>query len=141
MICKKTICLLSLVVIILCTFGGCASSGNNTSQNSKYNNPFSRETVEFLSSKEGFGSGRTDVETVVLKYVYNDAALAEKYGDTFCVDNFGGSDDGITFLFSWLYKGTGDYFVEINGDTWWVNVSKSYFGKWEVTDCYQKNEQ
>lgn len=84
-------------------------------------NPYSREAVEYFSSRSGFGRGRTDVDTVILKYIYGDAELAEKYGDDFCVSSVGGSDEGSAFSFLWLYKGTGEYFVEICGDIWTIN--------------------
>lgn len=130
---SKIICLLILVVIFL--FVNCSCSSNNDYE---YENPYSREAVEYFSSRSGFGKGRTDVDSVVLKYVYDNTELSEKYGNDFCVDGISGTDEGSTFFFSWLYNGTGDYFVEICGDTWTVKVSKSYFGNWEVTECYQE---
>ena len=51
----------------------------------------------------------------------------------------GGTDEGNTFFFLWLYQASGDYFVVINGDTWWISVNKSYLGKWEVIGCYQES--
>lgn len=100
---------------------------------------YSRETVDDFVSGYGFGKGRTDVVYVVLDYVYHDSMFEEKYGNDFCVDDIGGSDEGRTFFFLWLYEAHGDYFVDINGDTWWISVSKSYFGKWEVIGCSQEN--
>lgn len=123
-----------LILGVIFLFAACGCSSN---VNAEYDNLYSREAVEYFSSRIGFGGGRTDVETVILKYIYDNSELTEKYGENFCVSNMGGSDEGKTFLFMWLYRGTGVYFVEICDDTWTVKVSKSYFGKWEVTECCQ----
>ena len=128
-----------LVVIIMLFLYSCSFPGSKTSKNDEFNNPLSRETVNELVSGVGFGKGRTDVEAVILDYVYHDSTFAEKYGNDFCVDDMGGTDEGNTFFFLWLYQASGDYFVVINGDTWWISVSKSYFGKWEVMGCYRES--
>lgn len=142
MLVKKVICLIISVLIGSFIFIGCSSADTNISQSEDdavwYS---SRERVERFASRNGFGYGRTDAETLVLLYVYNSPNFAEKYGTDFCVDNIGGSDTTSTFLVSWLYEGTGAYYVEINGDRWRVSVVKDYFEKWEIVDCYQEQEE
>ncbi len=120
-------------------FTGCSNSNNSVTQNkSSDNGLYSRERINRLASRFDFGRGRNDVETLILSFVYNDPIIAEKYGDHFCVENCGGMDSGSTFFISWFYEGTGKYFVEIDGDTWWITATKGYLGKWRVTDCYQE---
>lgn len=136
---KRIIYLVSVVVISMCSLMGCSNSNDSANQ---YENSddvlYSREQINHLSSRAGFGRGRADVETLILSYIYSDRILAEKYGDSFLVENFGGMDSGSTFLVSWLYEGTGKYYVEIDGDTWYITAKKGYWGKWKVTDCYQE---
>ena len=129
---------LGMVVIVMLLLCSCSLLGNETSEKSEFNNSLSRESVNELVSRKGFGKGRTDVALVVLDYVYHDPMFAEKYGDDFCINDIGGTDEGKTFLFSWLYEASGEYFVIINEDTWWISVSKSYLGKWKITGCYQE---
>ena len=155
--------LIIILVLGICFLSGCSNNSNNTEDNqsvysggdsvnmessnqdseylksSEYFN--SREHVKLLVSNVGFGNGRTDDEIVVLDYVYKSNELKEKYGDSFEVKEIGGNSDGQTFFFLWLYKGTGKYFVNINDDIWVVEVSKGYFGKWEVTNCRPSEEQ
>lgn len=128
-----------LMVIVMFSLCSCSLMGNETNEKNEFKNSLSREDVNKLVSRNGFGKGRTDVELVVLDYVYHDSMFAEKYGNDFCVDDIGGSDEGKTFFFLWLYEANGDYFVDINGDTWWISVSKSYLGKWKVTGCSQES--
>ena len=125
-----------LMVCLLLILCGCSKTDAGSSRN-EWDNPYSREAVEYLSSQAGFGKGRTDIGTVALKYIYGSAELSEKYGDTFCVEAMGGVDDGKAVFFSWLYKGEGDYYAVICGDTWNIHLTKSYFGAWIVTDCWQ----
>lgn len=134
--CSKIICILMLGVIFL--FTACSCSSNNV----EYDDPYSREAVEYYSSKMAFGGGwLLDVQTVVLQYIYNNDELEEKYGKDFCVSDCGGWEDSETFFFLWLNRGKSVYFVDIGNDTWTVKVEKSYFGKWEVTDFYQGDRE
>lgn len=129
---------LSLVVIILLFLCSCSPLENETNEKEEFYNPYSRETVNELVSGIDFGTGRLDAEIVVLDYVYHNLMFIEKYGNDFCINNMGGSDEGNTFFFPWLYEASGEYFVIINEDTWWISVSKSYLGKWKITGCYQE---
>jgi len=120
--------LVSAIICIL-IFSSCSVEtevGVNTS---------SREYVKEACSSIGFGKGVMDDEVVVLDYVYKDEVLKEKYGDSFEVKDIGGNVEMGTNFFG-IYKGAGKYGVTINGDEWTAEVNKSFFGKWEVTNCY-----
>jgi len=103
----------------------------------KNENIRSREYTKKICSSVNFGRGSMDDEYVALAYVYNNEELREKYGESFEVIDFGGSAEFGTQFFG-IYKATAIYVMMIDDDDWIVELSKGYFGKWKVTDCFLK---
>lgn len=116
-----------IVCLLLSLLSGCYSE--------TIENPLSRQHVASVCSESNFGADLMDAEYVVLNYVYQNEEMAEKYGDSFEVEEMGDSIGTIT-SFLWMYKAIGKYCVKIKGDDWTVEAAKSYLGKWQVTDCY-----
>lgn len=131
---SKTVKIGGILMIFFCScfINGCSVKIDDAGDHGSI---YSREYTKYICSGANFGGGRTDDTYVVLKYVYKNKELNEKYGDFFEVIDIGGSSEVQTFMFLQLFKGTGNYFVDIEGDEWKVELSKSYFGKWEVTSC------
>lgn len=127
-----------ILVMLLCMLflNACSAKIKVTKDDeSNHGSVYSRKYTDYICSSPNFGGGTTDDDYVVLKYIYENKELKEKYGDSFEVSDMGGSTDNQTFMFYQLYKGAGKYFVDINKDEWIVKISKSYFGKWKVTSC------
>ena len=123
------------VTIILTICLGCLSScGIKITETESEKDSHSRELITTLSEGFGFGFGRIDDIDVALEYVYHEKYFEDKYGSTFDVDSAGGSSECKSLFFPWLIKGTGTSYIEIQGDTWKIDVKKGYFGKWQVTD-------
>lgn len=103
---------------------------------------YSREYVETMVSGIGFGYGSLDASIVMLDYVYNDSEIAQLYGDDFEISSSGmnGTSDLEHAFIQSFVKGTSQYEFVIKGDKWVACATKSYFGKWEVTDCYLCDE-
>lgn len=102
-------------------------------------NPYSRENVKSFCESVGFGYGMVDDDQfTVAEYIYHSKNLADKYGDDFEIDDLVGSNEGEKL--QKYYKARGEYQAEIKGDTWIVQVEKSYRGKWKVIDCYPEGD-
>lgn len=135
---NKTLKIWGILVMLLCMLflNACSVKIKVTKDDGReHGSYYSREHTKYICSSPNFGGGTTDMIFVVLNYVYQSKGLKEKYGDSFEVSDMGGSTDNQTFMFYQLYKGSGQYFVDINKDEWIVKISKSYFGKWKVTSC------
>ena len=128
---KNNLLKIGLVFVIF----GCISLLCSCSIIPKVENTLSREHVKSICSAPNFGTDFTDDKYVILNYVYESKEFAEKYGNTFEVEDIGGTAErGLRF--SQIYEGTGKYFVTIDGEDWTFEVSKSLLGKWKVTKCY-----
>lgn len=135
---NKTLKIGGILVMLICAFflNACSTKIKVTKgDGSDHGSFYSREYTKYICSSANFGGGTTDMLFVILNYVYHNKEMEEKYGDSFEVSDIGGSADNQSFLFLQLYKGTGEYNVDINGDKWTVKISKGYFGKWKVTSC------
>lgn len=135
---NRTLKIEGILVMLLCMLflNACSAKIEVTKDDkSDFRSMVSRENTKHICSSPNFGGGTTDMIFVVLNYVYQSKELKEKYGDSFEVSDMGGSTDNQIFMFYQLYKGAGQYFVDINKDEWIVKISKSYFGKWKVTSC------
>ena len=83
-------------------------------------------------------------EDASMEYVNSQSEFKELYGEDFEVEFVGGNDD-LTHLIIFfgldIYKGTGRYIVDINGDEWVVESEKSYFDEWTVTGHHRLDEE
>ena len=60
----------------------------------------------YICSNANFGDGRDDDTYALLRYVYGNKEFKGKYGDSFEVNDMGGSSEVHTFIFLQLFKGT-----------------------------------
>lgn len=130
---------MAVVAALMFLLSGCSNSDNSYDYSD--NNPYSRKRVNRLSQSVLFGTQRSDDETLALKYLYDSKEISDIYGDTF---QFTLDDDDENFIichksetksffFLWLFKGEAMYEFVIDGMSYKVSLTKSYFGKWEVT--------
>lgn len=95
--------------------------------------PHSREAIASYASGENFGMGKDDFGEIALDYVYHDESMEDRYGDSFVVEESGGSADNTT-VFGFT-KGNATYYVTIEGDRWVIELTKEYGRKWTVESC------
>jgi hypothetical protein len=101
----------------------------------------SRDRVAAAAKSKWFGLNE---DTVVLDYVYNSDELKRIYGETFLVEDIGGTSSGqiVGFFFFKIQPKTnhGVYRFEIAGDHWIAEISKEPRKKWRVDKIYQEKE-
>ena len=105
---------------------------------------YSRDDVKTMLNSNSFGSGRNDDIYVALSHIYNDDEISEKCGGDFevlaenIVCHF---SEGENFLFYGIYKGHAEYSILIKEYSYRIKLSKDYFKKWSVVDCFLENEE
>ena len=121
----------------------CSSVEIIDTENSDYN-IYGRKNVEDENSSLFFGKGKNDAIYVALNYLYSNEAVSENCGTDFEIteeDLSFNKQEGETFLFSGIYKGHAEYEFKISDFSYRINLEKTYFGKWNVTDCLLKNDE
>lgn len=118
----------------------CSCSVNVTAENGN-GGGYSRKEVSEFTSSPGFGYRKTadDIYTV-FEYVYNDSALAERFGEDFEAEFIGGSFQGKTQYLPFFWEGEGKYSVSIDGVGFLVTVEKPLFGELTVTSIEEQTK-
>ena len=124
---RRVAALFAALILILCSCGATVTVDPDPG------GEYSRESVAEFTSSLGFGYRRTsdDIYTV-LDHVYNDDALAERFGDDFEVEAVSGGFEGKTQYLPFFWEGEGRYAVVIDGEEFLVTVEKPLFGKLRV---------
>ncbi|MGN0550331.1 MAG: hypothetical protein ACI4I4_00620 [Acutalibacteraceae bacterium] len=121
----KKLLIMSLLSVSLCILSNCSIEPDNS-------NPFSRD---YINNSIFSGYGADSQEIIACKYIYNSDVFSNLYGKNFEIKDALCTSAMENSL--GLIKGKGDCLIYINDDIWCVELSKDYFRKWAVVDCYQ----
>ena len=128
------------IVFMLFFLSNCSSVEIIDTENSDFNS-YSRKHVEDVNASLFFGKGKNDAIYVALNYLYSNKAISENCGTDFEIteeDLSFNKQEGETFLFSGVYKGHAEYEFKISDCSYLISLEKTYFGKWNVTECLLK---
>ena len=123
------------MALVLLLMAGCSKTDYN---NENFDNPYSRESVNYISESILFGYGRYEAVDIALKYLYGSEEIYDIYGDTFQITG----DEIVCYKYTdqsffslSIYKGEADYGFKFEDGTYRIKLTKAYFGKWKVTSA------
>lgn len=131
--------MIGVVVLMFLLLTGCSNSKSNSEF---LNNPYSRESVNYMSEGCSFGSGRSEDIDVALKYLYESNEISEIYGDSFQITGdkiICHKSESRSFFLSGIYKGEAIYEFVFDDSSYKISLSKNYLGKWTVDSCEQSD--
>lgn len=130
---KKIIVGVMALMLLLMT--GCSKTDYD---DENFDNPYSRESVNYGSESILFGYGRYEAVDVALKYLYDSKEIYDNHGDTFQITG----DDIVCYKYTAqsffslsIYEGEADYGFKFEDGTYRIKLTKRYFGKWKVNSA------